>query len=152
MVIRGFFSNIYLTLSSQAGNDVTAPTAVPYVRAGIYAPSIKKWVVSSFLIDTGADATIIHPQDSLRLYTRTQINSLPNPTMFGGAGAGKPHYPVDAQIIFLHDHGEMQEVPTTVYVSDPSHNVQFDSLLGRDVLGSFIMNFDQAGQTITLGG
>ena len=152
MAIRGFFSKTYLTLSSQAGTDMPASSAVPYVRAIINVPSINKFVVSSFLIDTGADATIIHPQDGLRLFTRAQINALPNPDSFGGAGADKPHYPVEAEIAFLHDHGEIQIVPTTIYFSDPDHNKQFDSLLGRDVLDSFIMNFDQREGIVTLAG
>ena len=122
------------------------------MHAVIYIPSIDKHVVSSFLIDTGADMTTIHPQDSLRLFTAAQIRALPNPIGVDGAGAGKAHYPLAAEIIFKHDHGELQRVATTVYLSDPSHNVQFESLLGRDVLGSFIMNFDQAGQLVTFGG
>lgn len=127
-------------------------TAVPYVRAALNIPSISKYVVASFLIDTGADYTVIHPQDSLRLFTATEIKALPNPIQFGGAGAGKPHYPIAAEVVFLHDHGELQTIPITVYIAEPPHNTNVESLLGRDVLGSFIMNYDQAGELLTFGG
>lgn len=96
--------------------------------------------------------TVIHPQDGLRLFSAAQITAIPDPIDVGGAGHGKLYYPIDAEISFLHDHGEVQTVSITAYVAEATNNVTTESLLGRDVLGSFIMNFDQAGETVTFGG
>ncbi|MCH7698838.1 MAG: hypothetical protein IH865_07870 [Chloroflexi bacterium] len=146
MAIRGFFSKTHLTPNPDT------PTSVPYVHAEILIPSTGKSVIASFLIDTGADMTVIHPQDGLRLFSAAQITAIPGPIDVGGAGHGKLYYPIDAEVSFLHDHGEVQTVSITAYVAEATNNVTTESLLGRDVLGSFIMNFDQAGETVTFGG
>lgn len=144
MAIHGFFSREHLALV-----PTTAPTAVPYVRAAIQIPSLRRQVVASFLIDTGADTTVIHPQDSLRLFQPAEIRALPSPVGIDGAGAGKAHYPIEVNIVFLHHDNSLQAVPITAYVGDPSHNMNFESLLGRDVLESFVMHFDQKAQSVT---
>lgn len=148
MAIRGFFSKTHLTTNP----DPDTLASVPYVRAVITIPSTGKSVNASFLIDTGADMTVIHPQDGLRLFSESEIDSIPNPIEVGGAGHGRRYYPIDAELSFLHDHGEVQMVAITAYIAEATNNVTTESLLGRDVLGSFIMNFDQAGEVVTLGG
>lgn len=148
MAIRGFFSDTHLNTSP----DPATPTSVPYVRAVITIPSTGKSVTASFLIDTGADMTVIHPQDGLRLFSAAEIIAIPNPIGVGGAGHGKLYYPIEAELSFLHDHGELQMVAITAYIAEATNNVTIESLLGRDVLGSFIMAFDQAAETVTFGG
>jgi hypothetical protein len=121
------------------------------VSAIVYLPAFGARAAVTFLLDTGADVTVLHPQDSLRLLTASQIRGLSNPLSIGGAGAGQPHYPIEASLIFAHDDPRVTSVPRTIYIAEPSHNVDVESLLGRDVLEEFIVYFDQRAQILTLG-
>lgn len=148
MPIRGFFSDT--RLARLGGGQ--PPTAVPYVLATVYLPQFDRRATVTFLIDTGADVTILHPQDSLRLLVQHEILSLPNPQPIGGAGAGANHYPVDAVVQFLQDDGRLHAISLRVFVPDiAAHNVGLESLLGRDALEHFAVYFDRRAQVITLG-
>lgn len=147
MAVRGFFSDTRLTLGSP-------PTeiAVPYVWCRVYLPNLDRRALVPFLIDTGADHTVLHPQDSLRLLGSDEIRASPDPIAFGGAGAGTPHHPLQAELVFLNeDQRSTFTVALTVFVAEPPHNEEVESLLGRDALDSFVMHFDQRARTITLG-
>ena len=85
MAVRGFFSDTRLTLSQSE-----SVTAVPYVRGLVYLPVLDRRAAVDFLIDTGADTSVLHPQDSLRLLTVDEIKALPNAVAFGGAVEGSP--------------------------------------------------------------
>ena len=155
MAIRGFFNDAHIVLSrpTGSGGPPPAPTAVPYVWAIVHLLKFSRRALVPFLIDTGADATTIHPQDSLRVCSESEIKALGNPTAFGGAGAGRNHYPADAVLVFIHDDGRLQAIRLTVYVAEPGpHNHMYESLLGRDALDHFVMTFDQKARTITFGG
>lgn len=108
--------------------------------------------MSTFLIDTGADVTILHPQDSLRLLRPEEIRALPNPAPMSGVGGGANSYPIEATVVLMHDDRRLHSVPLTIFLADPSPaNQWLDSLLGRDALDHFIMHFDQRGRVLTLG-
>lgn len=145
MAIRGFFSAT--RLAGQA-----APTALPYVVSLVLLPQLRRRALVTFLIDTGADVTILHPQDSLRLLRPEDIRALPNPAPMGGVGGGANSYPIQATIVLMHDDRRLHSVPLTIFLADPSPaNQWLDSLLGRDALDHFIMHFDQRARILTLG-
>jgi hypothetical protein len=152
--IRGFFSDTHIDLHPPVGSPADpAFTAVPYVWAFVYLPAFQRRVLVPFLLDTGADATILHPQDSLRVLGESEITGLGNATPFGGAGAGKDHYPAEALLVFMNDDGSLRQIRLTIYVAEPgTHNQRIESLLGRDALSHFLLAFDQGAKTFTLGG
>ena len=81
-----------------------------------------------------------------------EIKALGGAVPFGGAGGGKNHYPVDAEIIFMHSSRKLEAIALPVFVAEPgTHNMPLESLLGRDVLDNFVMTFDQNQRIVLLG-
>lgn len=60
-MIRGRFSPSHL------GTTEPAATEVPLLNVFLYLPAIDAHTSVDFLVDTGADVTVVHPRDSLRL-------------------------------------------------------------------------------------
>lgn len=68
----------------------------------------------------------------------------------GGAGGGQRYYPTEAVLLFRDEDGIPHAINKTVYLSDPSHGQDLDSLLGRDALSDFVMTFNQTAQSLEL--
>jgi hypothetical protein len=146
MAIRGFFSETRLVFGNPA-----SITAVPYVRTFVELSPFGTFAEVTFLVDTGADMTVLNPQDGLRLIPPDAWARLTNPIRPGGAGAGLDHFPLQANVYFVHDDGRVEVIASTVYVASAGPaNVRLESLLGRDVLANFVVTFDQAGKNLTL--
>lgn len=146
-MIRGYFAATHPT-ARQPYTPIHPP--VPLVDSFIWLPElgdVSTGVEVTFLTDTGADITTLHPQDSLRLLSRPEHWDLVRtkiPLGVGGAGHGKPHYPMDAVIAFVHDDATVDAWSFTLYIAEPTQdNIEYESLLGRDVLGHYIATFDQ---------
>jgi len=126
-------------------------TDVPYLSAFVRLRNFDLLAEVTFLVDTGADVTVLNPQDSSRLLPPGGRARLRDPIQFGGAGAGLDHYPEHADVYFRHDDGRVEQIAATVYIATPAEaNRNLESLLGRDILGNFVMTFDQAGRALTL--
>lgn len=140
MTINGIFSPTHLLRSDPA------LTAVPLVEAYVYLPVLQKGVTLQFLVDTGADMTVLHPQDSLRLLpTAADWNAIDHyeTKAVGGAGHGLPHKLIDAVVVFRHHDGSLDSESLTLWIAVPNQqNLVQESLLGRDVLASFATRFD----------
>jgi len=146
VAVRGFFSDTRLVF----GNP-SSITAEPYLRVIVQLPAFGTVADVPFLVDTGADVTVLNPQDGLRLLPAAVWGSLTDPIRMGGAGAGLNHYPQPANVSFRHDDGHLEQIVSTVYVATPHQaNMGLESLLGRDILGHFVMTFDQSGRALTL--
>jgi len=141
VTINGILSPTHLLQSGPA------LTAVPLVEAYIYLPLLNKGVTLQFLVDSGADMTVLHPQDSLRLLPRIEdwqaIDHYETKTV-GGAGHGLPHKLVDAVVVFKHHDNSLDSESLTLWIALPNpQNLLQESLLGRDVLGAFVTRFDR---------
>ena len=140
-MIRGFFSPTHL------GKADPAATEVPLLDAFLYVPSIDAHVSLQFLVDTGADVTVLQAQDSLRLVqTESQwkvIRGHPAEE-FGGAGAGRPYYGVPALVVLSHEDGRNDPQQIRIWIAEPGGlNQEHESLLGRDFLVHYNMHFAQ---------
>jgi hypothetical protein len=51
---------------------------------------------------------------------------------------------------FTDDGGAIHSFSLKLYLAEPPHNQEFESLLGRDALAHFVMHFDQRGRTVSL--
>lgn len=104
-----------------------------------------------FLVDTGADVTMIKPDDyETRLGLRTSAAPLGMPSV--GLGGSVAVHEI-AGILFLLDNGSRWvPVPLTFHIPEPlpgSPVLPF-SLLGRDVWGQGSLNIDKPKGVLTL--
>ncbi len=140
-MIRGFFTPAHL------GRNDPALTEVPLLDAFLYVPCVDAHVSLQFLVDTGADMTVLHAQDSLRLLPSdedwTVIRTF-HTEHFGGAGAGRPYYGVPAVLFLSHEDETTDGVEMTIWIAEPGGlNQEHESLLGRDVLAHYTLTFVQ---------
>jgi predicted aspartyl protease len=101
----------------------------------------------SFLVDTGADATILTPTDGRKL--GIDYDSLQNPETSAGIGGPARTFQEQA-ILSFSDRRYVYSYLIAVRILEPKpYNRQYNSLLGRDILrsGHFVM--DSAKRRVT---
>ena len=135
MAIQGYFR-------SRRGE---APA--PYVDVGVYLLRSGAVAVVSFLIDTGADVTCLHPKDIRDMgidYRLLTPGSLNYPRGIGGAAG---YYREPALLLFPdRDRGDtFCQLPVNIYENpdDPAME-RTSSLLGRDFLNRCDVRLNRA--------
>ena len=130
---------------------------LPMVRVGLFLPQItSSWVPIDFLLDTGADATVLHPQDALFRVgidptTLDRPDLWPNRQPMGGVGGAGECYIHPAHYAFRHDDGRLQTLSREICIARPDNaNQTLESLLGWDVLQQFRVSLDWPGHRIEL--
>lgn len=110
----------------------------------LWLPGLDVDAEVTFLVDTGADTTVLHPEDTSRLFTDAQWSKVraSEPMRIGGAGRSLPYYPHDAVIYFVSDGQFVEPVEFTIWVGEEDASISsIESLLGRDVLRHFTTTF-----------
>ena len=105
----------------------------------------------NFLIDTGADSTIIHPVDGLVI--GIPFDDLDQPTFRTGIGGQREYFEEDAVIFFADDAPSLYSCRTAVSVAKPDAQGSIDntpSLLGRPLLNTWRMLYDPREGTIEI--
>lgn len=129
---------------------------VPAVRALVFLEGFSSdWTAATFEIDTGADYTCLHPIDSARivpLEVLFQAGSWPRCEGITGVGGGVLLYVHPGHIALLDDDtGEWVQFSMDYRIAQPRlDNVQFPSLLGRDLLQKFELVCDPSSGKVTL--
>ena len=111
----------------------------PRVKARVHLPGLGIFGDVDFLVDTGTDATILHPTDASDLYC--PFDELSSPSV--STSAGGPHtYYVETAVISLYDGETRNDFRVNLHIGKP-HPVTngLDSLLGRDVLNELEMEY-----------
>lgn len=120
----------------------------PYVQGRLILP---QWNIQGdvqFLVDTGADSTIIHPYDGLRL--RVPFAELESEILSVGIGGRHPYCPENAVLLF-EDDSRLREYHCEVLIGRPSgHSDRLPSLLGRPLLNHWRMLYDPVRDRLTM--
>jgi hypothetical protein len=137
-MIRGFF-----------GSDNR-----PYVVGLVSFPNLSLGPVAvAFLLDTGADKTMIMPLDAVRLGVdfNTHFANHPNSPV-GGLGSSADAYDEQAIVALPHEEaGRSDTLQGTIKVAAPSiASLFFPSLLGRDIFDYYVLYYDLTGRNLLL--
>ena len=119
-------------------------TSAPYVKVRVYLPHTGHSAELDFLVDTGAYATVLHPDDIDRM--GIDAGSLRGrQTQASGIGGSMSYISVDA-VLSMYDGeaGAWRGFPVHLDVStqDSDPDDGLPSLLGRDILNRCNCNFD----------
>lgn len=121
----------------------------PYVWCQLIIPGLDVVGSVRFLVDTGSDATILHPDAGTRI--GCPFDRLIRPEEFIGAGGTHVYYREPAFIAFHDDDSTPREFEIDLHIGKP-HPVTngLDSLLGRDVLNEMEMEYAPRRERLTL--
>ena len=118
----------------------------PYINGFLVLPRLGIYGNVQFLLDTGAESTCIHPADSLKL--DIPFGRLLSPSMSYGVGGSSLYHKEPAVLSFLDDV-VMQSYRIHLYIADPTTtNAVFPSLLCRDVLNRWRIDYDPANLSL----
>ena len=121
---------------------------LPYVRSHIILPRLGFFGSVHFLIDTGSDTTILHPDDGM--YLGFPFEALTNPAEVISVSGIQDYYVEDATISFADDV-QAVDLDIELFVAKPQPELEgLDSLLGRDVLNRLGMEYDFRQQRLWL--
>ena len=113
-----------------------APIVLAYVA--IERLQMGGWV--EFLVDTGADATALHPADAKRL--GCDFDMLGAPFIVGGIGGGSEYCSEPATITLEGDDSDYEtNIEIDIAIPDDD-NDDLPSLLGRNIINSLQMEYD----------
>jgi gag-polyprotein putative aspartyl protease len=107
-------------------------SGAPYIEGHISLPRLGLRGLVSFLVDTGADGTVLMPADSRKLGVDPRI--LVSPTTSQGIGGPARGFNEEALLSFSDKHSIYTYLIELEIPAFATHNQHFPSLLGRDIL------------------
>ena len=128
----------------------------PYVDAQIVLPRFGVTTRVPFLVDTGADTTIIHWNDRRRLLTpdgrplAVDADFLDDVVAMGIAGARVRYGSEDAALVFGTEEGERLLARVRVHIELGRSTRPVPSLLGRDLLSELRLDFNMPADDLVL--
>ena len=98
------------------------------------------------LVDTGASASCLHPADAIR--AAIPFEELGNRVDYLGIGGSSAYFRESANLLFEDDF-HLQIYRLDLLIAAPTaSNRDLPSLLGRDVLNRWRMDYDPAGRRL----
>ena len=111
-----------------------------YLRGYVYLPRLGVGEYVDFLVDTGADATILDPYDGRRFHL--PFDELENPISVSGVGGEQIYYNEPADISF-QGIDRIYRFRIILSVGKPSEETDdLESLLGLDILNRMRIDYD----------
>lgn len=114
---------------------------LPLIRVALWVNGISdRWDTITFVVDTGATHTSIHPADATRRLGMSPASldsrNWPTSTASGGVGGSAYYLTNPARYALFHDDGTLPEIHDgSVDIAELTpHNPSIPSLLGWDVL------------------
>jgi len=114
----------------------------PFFEGRLYLPRLNISGDVSFLLDTGADSSMLMPGDTKRL--GITFSDLQGDTECVGVG-GTVHYFVERALLVFSDPGKalyVYELPNLGIMPDDPQLDNVHSLLGRDVIDRWRITYD----------
>ena len=121
----------------------------PYIAARVNIPVVGAWAHVLFLVDTGADKSLLSASDARRI--GIDYAALGAPSGIVGVGGSLDAYPVQADIAFADSEAKVHIYRLTIDVaSSDSEQYELPSLLGRDILTRWRMTCDPSNDLLAL--
>lgn len=121
------------------------------MRVSVRLPALREETIIDFVIDTGADRTLIHGRDRSRFVAeplRTGSGLAARARVSGISGAPAPYAVEGAEYVFEEDDGALWPIAGDAHIALDVATPGVPSLLGRDVLD--LVQFCISAQEITL--
>jgi predicted aspartyl protease len=116
------------------------------MAAHVFVPSQNVYGPVSFLVDTGADATVLMPVDIQRL--GIDYGRLGMTTRSTGIGGESEDFVESAVVVFADEMLHLYNINLTI-MKDRPELIEAPSLLGRDVINRWRMVLDHASDLFT---
>jgi len=124
-------------------------TGRPYIEAFVWIPSLRIMGAVSFLVDTGADSTVLMQLDAARL--RVDFTRLKKTRINTGIGGNSTDWIVPATLLFSEPRVKMYGYDITLTIAQPKLELETcPSLLGRDILNNWRMVYDAPGNSLNV--
>ena len=119
-------------------------TGRPYVQGRLLLPRLRIDGRVDFLVDTGADCTVLHPGDVLLL--QVDYAQLKGDVPIQGAGGIVRNCAERGLLVFAEENRRLlRAYSVDLMIPPPSlDNLRLPSLLGRDVLDRWEMRFSRS--------
>jgi hypothetical protein len=126
----------------------------PYVVGLLYFPKLRlppaghDPVPVAFLLDTGANVTMLFPRDAYRLGFRFNRHFAGRAcASVGGVGAPAEVYEEVCHLVLPHEDGTEDGYVGRIKVARPhSYNLRHPSILGRDAFDHYVLFYDRGRQ------
>ena len=119
----------------------------PYVEGRLYLPRFDLAGDISFLVDTGADASLVNPGDALRI--GVDIARLGGQAELVGLGGSIACFVEPVWVVFSGRDGAIYVYRLDMEIAPPRPDTHsLPSLLGRDVLDRWRMVYDPGGRAL----
>ena len=115
----------------------------PYVECRLIIPRLDVDHRTLFLVDTGADRTCLHPRDAGR--ARISAEQLGTGMESSGIGGASLYHP-EPSLLSFDDQSHIRVYVVDLLIAAPHEaNQGLPSLLGRDVINQWYMQYDPTG-------
>ena len=115
----------------------------PYISGIVTLPRFGVSADVSFLLDTGADSSCLHLEDTREL--AIPESSLGNESYVGGVGGTAAYYSEPAIVTFTYGPGRIDEISYNIDLdlSYADETLGMPSLLGRDILDDWHIEYSR---------
>ena len=118
----------------------------PYIEGRLIIPRLNVDRRMTFLLDTGADRTCLHPRDTGR--ARIPIEELGRPMESRGVGGTSSYYREPTLLLFNDQSYTRIYVVELLIAEQREGNEGLPSLLGRDVINHWNIRYDPSSATL----
>lgn len=122
-------------------------TGRPYIEGRLLLPRLGLSADVSFLVDTGADATVLMPADVGQM--GLDVGQLTNRSESVGVGGRSRQFVEPAAVMFLEDGRQLHAYFIDLRIAEGAELLRLPSLLGRDVLDRWRMVYDPQRAELT---